>query len=320
MVAFPDLPSGAKRDFVKSPVREFRTPGSVRGHPGNRVLLPRYAPEIGRWPNRDLIDEDGGMNLYGFVRNDGILSVDLLGLDVIHYVLLTETASVIAKAYNVSMADLKAANKGNIPDLGVIKPGDKLNIPGEKIGLGDPLTDKGLLIHTFVLETRTPAFDSYTEDLAKKSMRMMGSVFLNRLAKTSHCKENGGRHFSGETLREIITKASTIQGLTLDGKTINFTDKQVQRLHDTLKEANTGDPGKYHKHLSIASAIAEEVLAKTVEDPYASEGKSYGWYKASSPKDPEGDFLLIESDLLGNKVYTLECICNPLPAESPKEP
>ncbi len=35
---------------------------------------------MGRWINRDPIGEDGGLNLYGFVRNDGVNAFDLLGL------------------------------------------------------------------------------------------------------------------------------------------------------------------------------------------------------------------------------------------------
>ena len=39
-----------------------------------------YDPETGRWPNRDPIGERGGVNLYGFVGNDGINKNDLFGL------------------------------------------------------------------------------------------------------------------------------------------------------------------------------------------------------------------------------------------------
>ncbi len=39
-----------------------------------------YDPVTGRWPSRDPIEEKGGMNLYGFVRNDGVNLVDLKGL------------------------------------------------------------------------------------------------------------------------------------------------------------------------------------------------------------------------------------------------
>ena len=38
-----------------------------------------YDPLTGRWPSRDPIEEEGGENLYGFVRNDGIDTWDLLG-------------------------------------------------------------------------------------------------------------------------------------------------------------------------------------------------------------------------------------------------
>jgi len=40
-------------------------------------------PVTGRWPSRDLIEERGGVNLYGFVGNDSIIEVDILGLEII---------------------------------------------------------------------------------------------------------------------------------------------------------------------------------------------------------------------------------------------
>ena len=39
-----------------------------------------YDPVTGRWLNRDPLGEAGGLNLYGFVGNDPINSIDLLGL------------------------------------------------------------------------------------------------------------------------------------------------------------------------------------------------------------------------------------------------
>jgi RHS repeat-associated protein len=38
-----------------------------------------YTPQTGRWINRDPIEEEGGLNLYGFVGNDGISHLDQLG-------------------------------------------------------------------------------------------------------------------------------------------------------------------------------------------------------------------------------------------------
>ena len=40
-----------------------------------------YDPLTGRWPSRDPIEEMGGVNLYGFVGNDGVNFFDLLGLE-----------------------------------------------------------------------------------------------------------------------------------------------------------------------------------------------------------------------------------------------
>ena len=48
------------------------------------VLQRRYAydaTEVAMWPNRDPLQEKGGLNLYGFVGNNGVNSVDYLGLD-----------------------------------------------------------------------------------------------------------------------------------------------------------------------------------------------------------------------------------------------
>jgi RHS repeat-associated protein len=39
-----------------------------------------YSPEVGRWVNRDPIEEEGGLNLYGMVGNDAVNRVDVLGL------------------------------------------------------------------------------------------------------------------------------------------------------------------------------------------------------------------------------------------------
>jgi hypothetical protein len=39
-----------------------------------------YDPATGRWPSRDPIEEEGGINLYGFVGNDCVNHWDLLGM------------------------------------------------------------------------------------------------------------------------------------------------------------------------------------------------------------------------------------------------
>ena len=42
-----------------------------------------YDPVTGRWPSRDPIEEAGGVNLYGFVANNGVSLIDALGEAVV---------------------------------------------------------------------------------------------------------------------------------------------------------------------------------------------------------------------------------------------
>ena len=44
-----------------------------------------YDPVTGRWPSRDPIEEEGGVNLYGSVANNPISRHDVLGLDYHHW-------------------------------------------------------------------------------------------------------------------------------------------------------------------------------------------------------------------------------------------
>ena len=46
-----------------------------------QTVKAHYDPNIGRWINRDPIFEKGGVNLYGFVGNDGVDRNDILGLE-----------------------------------------------------------------------------------------------------------------------------------------------------------------------------------------------------------------------------------------------
>ena len=80
---------------VSNPEPPPKTPSSAGSlvasasqiRPKNRRSRPRvtyygyryYDPQTGRWPSRDPIEEEGGLNLYGLVGNDGVNGVDYLG-------------------------------------------------------------------------------------------------------------------------------------------------------------------------------------------------------------------------------------------------
>ncbi|NLH73703.1 MAG: RHS repeat-associated core domain-containing protein [Verrucomicrobia bacterium] len=88
-----------------------------------------YSPGTGRWPSRDPIEEEGGVNLYGFVGNDPIQFIDPFGLEwkVIRAradrALATcdcgDTVAQLAKKIHLDPADytkwLKAAGNSQLP-------------------------------------------------------------------------------------------------------------------------------------------------------------------------------------------------------------
>jgi len=93
MAYFSTEPASERRNLTgKNRVWDF-FPLSNKPHPANRrqPLQPRRetrptptktASGIPYWPSRDPIEEDGGMNLYGFVGNDGVNWLDILGQHV----------------------------------------------------------------------------------------------------------------------------------------------------------------------------------------------------------------------------------------------
>lgn len=67
------LPSTARKSRIR--------PKICRNRPGVAYYTYRYYdPLTGRWPSRDPIGEEGGVNMYGFVGNDGVNAWDVLGL------------------------------------------------------------------------------------------------------------------------------------------------------------------------------------------------------------------------------------------------
>ncbi len=85
-----------------------------------------YSPELGRWPNRDPIEERGGINLYGMVGNDAVNNTDELGLKITKY---SVGAALITTAH---IEGYSAFTQGNwTRDLEITEPqiaGDKWEV------------------------------------------------------------------------------------------------------------------------------------------------------------------------------------------------
>jgi RHS repeat-associated protein len=71
-------------------------------NPGMYYYLYRYYdPNLQRWPNRDPIGEQGGINLYEFVRNNPISQIDPFGFLNVSI----QVSSIILPPYNVLGSD-----------------------------------------------------------------------------------------------------------------------------------------------------------------------------------------------------------------------
>ena len=75
-------PYGVQTVLQGSVPSDFGYTGHYTNAKSGLVLAPyrAYSPELGRWISRDPIEEDGGINLYGYVGNGPLGAVDPLGL------------------------------------------------------------------------------------------------------------------------------------------------------------------------------------------------------------------------------------------------
>lgn len=73
-----------------------------------------YDPVTGRWPSRDPIGERGGVNLYGFVLNEPVRSIDTLGLTV--RINPAGSASDFTESLEVASQELENTPEGEYPE------------------------------------------------------------------------------------------------------------------------------------------------------------------------------------------------------------
>jgi integrase/recombinase XerD len=67
-----------------------------------------YDPVTGRWPSRDPIEEEGGINLYGFVGNDVVNNWDYLGFEAGKREIIAQLEPIARQAHNLIRETLGA--------------------------------------------------------------------------------------------------------------------------------------------------------------------------------------------------------------------
>jgi RHS repeat-associated protein len=79
-------PYGRSTTVLGTTPTDFNFTGLYRHSKSNLDLAVyrAYDPDLGRWLNRDPIAEKGGINLYGYVKNDVINAGDVSGLAAIY--------------------------------------------------------------------------------------------------------------------------------------------------------------------------------------------------------------------------------------------
>jgi integrase/recombinase XerD len=102
-----------------------------------------YDPVTGRWPSRDPIEEQGGINLYGFVGNNGVNHLDALGLKKcvcgpdITQALKATLANVESSFYKISAENIQSVcgtyREAGSWDIAELKApwGRALNLPNK---------------------------------------------------------------------------------------------------------------------------------------------------------------------------------------------
>lgn len=77
-----------------------------------------YNPQTGRWPSRDPIAENGGVNLYGMIKNNTVMGIDVLGLFLLPGIGGVDTSdiSLFPNSTNESVINLGFLPEGTSED------------------------------------------------------------------------------------------------------------------------------------------------------------------------------------------------------------
>jgi len=254
MAYFSTEPASERRNVTgKNRVRDFFEL-SNETHPANRrqPAQPRRkirptamktASGIPYWPSRDPIEEEGGVNLYGFVGNDGINRLDLIGLRD-----PTAAETKYATDLEAQAAQYESSNPEFAKALRAVKK-DYTDIIKDITGKINPAR----------LQVLNRALEAWTDPGNVEKYKINGDEFkcslLVRRSLGTKAPEWTASDFVDESSKKmkIVYK---IEGEKIDGK-IDTSKPEVKieiripKIGDVVAMGNEGVNGKNTGHVGI---------------------------------------------------------------------
>ena len=229
-----------------------------------------YDPITGRWPSRDPIEERGGINLYGFVGNDGVNALDVLGEKIYTSEGLEFRNKVLEALVKLTKAELRWERQGNSRIYLLCE--DKVGTT--KIA---PTLSTGISSDVKIIFTNDGPEDNANADISGEiryvNINMNAKVLVrvvepySRDALYRHVKFYAQREVSWEALLWHELGAHAILGLDHPNEDWNYWNKGFTRESNLPEGWGT----------KVDPAIEEENKARTILNETLRAPFYYGW-------------------------------------------
>ena len=223
-----------------------------------------YSPRTGRWISRDPIQEDGGLNLYGFVGNDPVNAFDYLGMD---YFMVANGISTWV------MEDRNTGELIGYMPIGRLVGGDvhQITLPGFEGRY--PASDLRRHIGKFAANNKTVSFGK----LPIKSQRAFMAAWFQQMFQAEYARGNAALFM--ESVGEV--SAEKWNGLKSNADALRYTD--WSQVGGYARE------GIVDAHNARADRIAQLALASASDPDNIS---AFGFARAATWGSLEGVFAV----------------------------
>jgi RHS repeat-associated protein len=219
-----------------------------------------YSPKLGRWHSRDPIEEEGGMNLYGFVGNNGIGYFDKLGLSETTYnpnipgsfgASRQNCCEGTYEAKVVALADFKYSNETKTDrrdawEIGTRFWSDFHLVPDNVLSTNDMVTKIEALVETLKKSHSQYCF------VCIKELIISGHGTTGNLVQLSSDKTTEGTFGFGKNslteelanrLKTLLCKESAVRVNSCTSASDSDQIKQLQSISDKLGVPVAGEVG-----------------------------------------------------------------------------